>query len=344
MLRSWSNHAKPPSSVALVANDAIGNYAIASGLAAMMRAEWRPRRLELWSGDRVADFAVDPRPFDRVHMFLRQPAGAVEDLVRAASTDHDLVVNIENSPEAKRLAVLLAGPSTCLCGPATDRSGADLPWPDDAAGRLWADPAWTSEDLLRRHPFLRSQFIGELFARLAGLTGELLPPVVRRSPAPAGGPDVVIAMSASLPDKLWPLASWRAAISSLRDEHGLAAGLVGAKPSAQRGHWLGSDAEDAIVGEGLVRDLRGTLTLPQVADLVDRARLVITLDNGIMHLAATSPTPVVALFRHGIHRLWAPRWGRVEPVVAPQGSTVEAIPVPEVLAAAGRAALTPSGS
>ena len=71
----------------------------------MMRAEWRPRRLELWSGDRVADFAVDPRPFDRVHMFLRTPAGAVEALVRAASPDHDLVVNIENSPEAKRLAV-----------------------------------------------------------------------------------------------------------------------------------------------------------------------------------------------------------------------------------------------
>lgn len=310
----------------------------------MMRAEWRPRRLELWSGDRVADFAVDPRPFDRVHMFLRTPAGAVEALVRAASPDHDLVVNIENSPEAKRLAVLLAGPTTCVCGPATDRSGLDLPWPGDALGRLWADPAWTSEDLLRRHPFLRSQFIGELFARLAGLKGELLPPVVRRSPAPAGVPDVVVAMSASLPDKLWPLASWRAVLSRLRDERGFVAGLVGAKPSAQRGHWLGADAEDAIVGEGLVRDLRGTLTLPQVADLIDRARMVITLDNGIMHLAATSSTPVVALFRHGIHRLWAPRWGRVQPVVAPDGSSVDSIPVAEVLAAAERVALTASGS
>jgi ADP-heptose:LPS heptosyltransferase len=91
--------------------------------------------------------------------------------------------------------------------------------------------------------------------------------------------------------------------------------------------------------------MRGTLTLPEVADLIDRARLVVTLDNGIMHLAATSSTPVVALFRHGIHRLWAPRWGKVEPVVAPEGSPVEAIPVAQVLGAVRRAAaLTPSGS
>jgi hypothetical protein len=329
----------------LVANDAIGNYAIASGLAAMIRAEWMPRRLELWSGDRVLDFTVDPRPFDRVRMFLRRPPSEVEALVRSAAPDHDLVINIENSPESKRLAVLLAGASTCVCGPAVDRSGADLPWPDDDFGRLWADASWTSESLLRRHPFLRSQFIGEIFARLVGLRGDLLPPVVRRSPALVPVPDVVVAMSASLQDKLWSCASWRSALAVLRDEHGLSAGLVGARPSAQRGHWLGADAEDELVQSGCVRDMRGTLTLPEVADLIDRARLVVTLDNGIMHLAATSSTPVVALFRHGIHRLWAPRWGKVEPVVAPEGSPVEAIPVAQVLGAVRRAAaLTPSGS
>lgn len=331
-----------PSSIAIVANDAIGNYAIASGLAAMMRDEWRPRRLELWSGDRIADFAVDPRPFDGVRMFLRRPSAAVDELVGQARPDYDLVVNIEDSHEAKRLPRLLSSARTVVCGPASTADGADLPWPDDEFGRLWAERSWTSADLCRRHPFLRSPFIGEVFARLVGLAGDLRPPVVTRAAAPRDVPEVVIAMSASLPEKLWPVERWRAVLGTLTREHRVRAGLVGAKPAAQRGHWLGADAEDAVVGEGLAQDLRGMLTLPQVADVIDRARAVLTLDNGIMHLAATSSTPVVALFRHGIHRLWAPSWGSVDAIVAPEGEAVSSIPVDQVSAAVGRAMLTPS--
>jgi heptosyltransferase-3 len=333
-----------PSSVAIIANDAIGNYAIASGLAAMMREEWKPRRLELWSGDRIADFAADPRPFDRVRMFLRKPKAVVEELVREAAPDHDLVVNIEDSPEAKVLPRLLCSRRTVVCGPALLADGSELPWTDDEFGRLWAERGWTSADLRSRYPFLRSQFIGEVFARLVGLLGDLRPPVVTRAAASIAVPDVLIAMSASLPEKLWPLECWREVLSTLSGRHGIEVGLLGARPAAQRGHWLGADAEDAIVGEGLARDLRGTMTLPQVADAIDRARAVLTLDNGIMHLAATSPAPVVALFRHGIHRLWTPSWGRIDAVVAPEGRPVSSIPVDAVTAACDRVGLTASAT
>jgi ADP-heptose:LPS heptosyltransferase len=36
------------------------------------------------------------------------------------------------------------------------------------------------------------------------------------------------------------------------------------------------------------------------------AKAVLTLDNGILHLAAATTTPTVGLYRYGIHRLWAP--------------------------------------
>jgi ADP-heptose:LPS heptosyltransferase len=108
-------------------------------------------------------------------------------------------------------------------------------------------------------------------------------------------------------------------------------GLIGAAPTAQKAHWLGSDAEDEVVRRGLAIDMRGALRLPQVVDCMSRARLVLTLDNGIMHLAATTKVPVVALFRHGIHRLWKPSWGTVEAVVADPQQPVSTISVERVL-------------
>ncbi len=138
-------------------------------------------------------------------------------------------------------------------------------------------------------------------------------------------PDLLIACSASLPDKLWPLEHWRTLLQQAR-ANGLRAGLLGAARTSQGAHWLGADAEDALVNEGLAEDLRGAFTLPQVVGALAQARAVLTLDNGIMHLAASTPTPTTALFRHGIHRLWAPPSTTLRAAVAPAGQPVSAIP------------------
>jgi ADP-heptose:LPS heptosyltransferase len=193
---------------------------------------------------------------------------------------------------------------------------------------------------MARHPFLRSPYIGEFFCRLAYLEGEVPQAHVPREPWDGAQPDVLIAMSASLPEKLWSTHAWVDALAELRQQR-LSVGLIGAAPTAQKAHWLGSDAEDAVVRQGLAVDLRGALRLPQVVDCMSRAGLVLTLDNGIMHLAATTNVPVVALFREGIHRLWKPSWGRVDPVVADIGQPVSTIPVERVVSACA-AALAPT--
>jgi ADP-heptose:LPS heptosyltransferase len=118
-------------------------------------------------------------------------------------------------------------------------------------------------------------------------------------------PDVLIATAASLPEKLWDYAKWIDAIRSLM-ACGLGVGLLGAPPKEQSAHWKGADSENALVGEGLAEDLRGAFTLPQVVGALAKARTVLTLDNGILHLAVAAGTPTIGLFRHGIHRLWAP--------------------------------------
>jgi ADP-heptose:LPS heptosyltransferase len=118
-------------------------------------------------------------------------------------------------------------------------------------------------------------------------------------------PDVLIACSASLEEKLWPADGWLAAVEWL-GARGLEVGLLGAAPSTQRQKWQGAGIEDEILTRSPVLDLRGRWTLPQVAGAIERCRLVLTLDNGILHIAAAVGGPIVGLYRAGIHRLWAP--------------------------------------
>lgn len=335
-MERWSNQPLPTAPrIAVIANDAIGNFVIATSMAVMLRRRFPQARLELWSGSRVRELVGPGCVFDALHEFLREPEETVR--ARAARAGPlDLVINIEDSEQAKALPRMLCGAATRVCGPAFTESGEPLAWPDDERGALWADRAWTSSDVRSRHPFLQSPYIGEFFCRLAYLEGDVPQAQVRYEPWHGEQPDVLIAMSASLPEKTWSTEGWVDALACLR-ARGLSVGLIGAAPGAQKAHWLGIEAEDEVVARSLAVDLRGALRLPQVVSAMMGARLVLTLDNGIMHLAATTSVPVVALFRHGIHRLWKPSWGRVDAVVAGQGQPVSTITAAEVTAACIRA-------
>ena len=111
------------------------------------------------------------------------------------------------------------------------------------------------------------------------------------------------------------------------------AGLLGAPVSQQAQHWKGASAEDELVGDGLAIDLRGAFSLPQVVGALGAAKAVLTLDNGILHLAAATSTPTVGLYRHGIHRLWAPPAPNVTVLTAGEGNPVSAIDPAAVLSA-----------
>ncbi len=50
-------------------------------------------------------------------------------------------------------------------------------------------------------------------------------------------------------------------------------------------------------------------TLPELAALLGRVGLLISGDSGPMHLAASTGTPVIALFRNDLPGKTAKRWG-----------------------------------
>lgn len=320
---------EPGFRVAVVANDALGNFVVSTPLLQMLRLAGAGH-VAYFGGQRTWEFiAADTPPSFALEPSINADSAAEErgrgrddgslidygfplfgpepsEALKALSGDYDLVVNIEVSMLAKVAAAALAGPNGYVAGPSLGLEGrGELPFPDDEIGRLWADTDWTAPDLTQRYPSLKSGFIGEIFCRGAYLKGDVPPYRVPEAEPSQAIPDVLIATSASLPEKLWTLDGWQESLLFTKNE-GLSCGLIGAKPSDQGRYWQGAMLEDRLVSEGLAEDLRGAFTLPQVVGALRKCRAVLTLDNGILHLACAAEKPTVGLFREGIHRLWAP--------------------------------------
>jgi heptosyltransferase III len=314
----------------VVANDAIGNFVAATPLLQMLRAAHPSAHLAFFGGSRTREFQEASDLFDE-HRLLHgpEPRDALEEALRMEP--FHLVCNMESTALSKTIAAVLAGDDGWVSGPCVNRGGrGDLPPQDDDRGRLLADREWTSPHLQERYPFLESSFIGEIFCRLAYLEG----PVPRyRLPVQDPErtvPDVLIATTASLPEKLWPVEKWQHAVGALADS-GVTVGLLGAPPSQQKAHWAGAGPEDHLAETPGVEDLRGRLSLPQVAGALRSARAVLTLDNGILHMAAAVDAPTVGLFRHGIHRLWAPPHPGLRILTPGEGRAVSELEPDQVL-------------
>lgn len=325
--------------IAVIANDAIGNFVVSTPLLQMLRSQHRPSALHYYGGKRTIDLQDASSLFDW-HYPLHgiDPAVAIPTaLKRVSEGQYDLVVNQENSTYAKALAAIISGPETFVVGPCLGPGGrGTLASADDDHGRLADDREWIASDIQTRYPFLDSGFIGEIFCRLCYLEGPVPGYKVPVELVNRQLPDIMIATAASLSEKLWPMEKWISVLEKL-NEQGLSVGLLGAPPSTQRQFWKGEGAEEALVESGLVQDLRGEFSLPQVAGAISRAKAVLTIDNGILHLAASVGTPTIGLFRYGIHRLWAPPAPDLTVLTPGEGRDVREIETGTVLEALGSA-------
>lgn len=271
-----------PERIALLTHDSLGNYVVATPLLAMLRAEHPTARIEYVGGRRTRALWERESGWDAAYDY--------EDAPHAA---YDLVLSTERDGWAVAHARRIVAPEGRILGPGA-------PYPIGLA----ADPDWTARDLRARYPELTTGFITEIYARCFGLIGPVGPYVVPREAAEPARGEILISCSASLEEKLWPLDRWREVLAPYAD----AISLVGVKPKPGAPTYLGQETEDALVEDANLRitDLRGAYTLPELVDAIAGTRSVLTIDNGIMHLAAATTTPIVALFREDIVRLWRP--------------------------------------
>ncbi|MBZ0105037.1 MAG: lipopolysaccharide heptosyltransferase II [Sulfuricella denitrificans] len=91
------------------------------------------------------------------------------------------------------------------------------------------------------------------------------------------------------PAKRWPAAHF-AALGKLLHRQGYQVWLVGSAKDAEAG------AEAASLSEGACLDLCGKTSLNEAVDLLASARVIVSNDSGLMHVAAALGKPLVALY------------------------------------------------
>lgn len=216
---------------------------------------------------------------------------------------------------------------TVACGPAATGVYARMPqlervivfnkhrndshWP-----KLWRAVAFTWWDLVvdfrgsalgflipARRRVVRRKRPGRMFEQHAAMLGiDPAPlPVAWTAPAdraraaalmPADRPVIGFGVTANWAPKVWPAERFAALFERLS---------AGVLPGAVAAVFAGPGAAEREMAAPVMAllpdaiDLRGTLTVPEVAAVIDRCALYVGNDSGLMHLAAATGRPTVGL-------------------------------------------------
>lgn len=121
---------------------------------------------------------------------------------------------------------------------------------------------------------------------------------------PARVPFVVVHPGANASARAYPTPLWAAAVGRLVRE-GWQVVLTGT--TAEKHLTSGITEVTPPDAAGAVHDLAGTLTLPELAAVLDRAEVTVIANTGPAHLSAAVGTPVVSLFAPVVPAVrWAP--------------------------------------
>ena len=103
---------------------------------------------------------------------------------------------------------------------------------------------------------------------------------------------------ASIPERRWGAGRF-AELARRLEAEGLSVVVVGGGADRAAG--------DEIVGGGRGLNLAGTTSLTETAAVLEKTRLLVTGDSGILHIAVGLGVPTVSLFGPGRAKKWAPR-------------------------------------
>ncbi|MFN2475126.1 MAG: putative lipopolysaccharide heptosyltransferase III [Chthoniobacterales bacterium] len=135
----------------------------------------------------------------------------------------------------------------------------------------------------------------------------------------AAGEFIVLHPGSARREKFWEPERWAALIAAAA-RYDLKCVVTGARSSLEQGHI----AEIRSHSRHPFIDLAGQVDLLTLAALIQRARMLITVDSAPMHLAAASQTPQVALFGPTNPLHWRPRFTPAVILQAGQDSPVTA--------------------
>lgn len=288
-----------PRRVAVVKADGLGDLALATGLLRSMRAAWPDARIVLLCGPSNAALARLLRVVDEtIELPLANPVAALE---RARLSHPDLVADLG---QWTRFEALLAW--------ATGAYSVGFSTPGQYRHYAIDCPVAHRRD---RHELENYAAVAEalgLVPDAPALDLELPEPVEK----PPAGAFVVFHGWASGTShsalKEWPTERW-AELAARCASRGLSVVLSGGPRDADSVRGLAA----ACARKGVAVHAKGGSSLVDTIHLLEGAQAVVSVNTGIMHLAAVLGRPTVGLHGPTDARRWGPRGPRALAVSAP---------------------------
>ena len=231
----------------------------------------------------------------------------------------DLAINCDGFNPLTQTLTSWLEPSWVAGGSLRADGRAQLAWGELPQQRFLADPDWDSPAFLTRYPTqFNSNYIAELLCRMAFLEpneddlGKLDLPWEE---PPFEVPQLLIHATTTRAAKIWAFQAWEV-ILHWCDTRSITVGLVGAPPAKQKLDYHAGDGEEQLLSNhpGTLIDLRGQTNLIQLAGACRKAKAVVSVDAGPMHVAASVGTPTLAVVGNDAEgvgaspiRLWLPR-------------------------------------
>jgi ADP-heptose:LPS heptosyltransferase len=306
--------------VAVLSSSKVGNFVVLTPLLRGLKEKYATCTLDFYGSEVTADFESHC-PYIDARFSLYSPRddylGALAEFVGTrtqAAGAYDLAINCDEFSELNLVVASTLRPRY-LAGAALDRDFRSKPPRGDApVERMLADGDWNSPAFLQRYDeLLTSNYIGEIFCRLAYVETDYFRLELESTDVDFEVPDVLVHATTTRRAKMWPMANWREVIAWC-EERGLGVGLVGSAPDVQEEIYHAEGLEDDLLRTSDMADLRGRTSLIQLAGAMKRAKACVSVDAGPLHVAAAVGCPTVAVFGNDadgdgaspIH-LWAPR-------------------------------------
>jgi ADP-heptose:LPS heptosyltransferase len=306
--------------LAVFGSDKVGNFVLTTPLLRGLKEKYPGATLDFFGGETTRELEVGCPYIDaRFSLY-----GAREDYLgdlhafvaarRAAAGDYDLAINCDEFSELNLVVVAAVAPRYLVGASLQPDFRRKLPPGDSIRDRILHDSDWNSPAFLARYrDLLGSNYLAEIFCRLAYVETDFFKLEVAVAAPPFPVPDVLLHLTASRSAKQWLPEYWRAVIGWCI-ERGLSVGVVGSRPQIERERYHADGWEDELIHAAQVQDLRGRTSLPELAGAFKQARAAVVVDAGPMHLAAAVGCPTVCIFGNDADgdgaspiNLWAPR-------------------------------------
>lgn len=306
--------------IALLGSCKIGNFIVTVPLLQALRRRYPEAVIDFWGSELTRDFE-EAMPAISWRCSWDQPAPdqwqQLADSAQRRSQEQgplDLVVNCDGfNPLTQVLASWLR--PRWVAGACLSANGRrPLAWGEHPYQRFLDDPDWDSPAFLQRYrDFFHSNYIAELLCRLAYQEPDVQHIHLPSQEPPFPVPDLLIHCTTTRSAKMWPFSAWLE-VARWCDEHGVSVGLVGSAPARQREEYHSGDEEEQFLASTAVQDLRGQTTLIQLAGACLKAKAVVSVDAGPLHIAAAVGVPTLAVVGNDAEavgpspiRLWMPR-------------------------------------